>query len=172
MLTEPTRPVFVPLRNRQGDIVGFAAVDLADVHRVAELRWFHDATGYAASGSGSSKKTYLHRFVMGCPPGDGWEVDHLNGDKLDRRQANLRKVTRGQNKQNLVAYRGSKSQYRGVCWNESKQAWEASVRLGGKRVFFKRFKDEDEAGAAAAGARARLMPFTSENTEAPPRLAS
>lgn len=171
MLAEPTRPVFVPLRNRQGDIVGFAAVDLADVPRVAAHRWSLDQTGYA-KGAINRRRVYLHRFILHCHRSDGWEVDHLNGDKLDCRRSNLRKVTRGQNKQNLVAYRGSKSQYRGVCWSESKQAWEASVRLGGKRVFFKRFKDEDEAGAAAAEARARLMPFAPENTEAPPRLAS
>lgn len=34
----------------------------------------------------------MHRWIMGCRPGDAGriEVRHVNGDKLDNRQANLR----------------------------------------------------------------------------------
>lgn len=39
-------------------------------------------------------RTYMHRliasYVLGPPPGEGYVVDHINGDSLDNRACNLR----------------------------------------------------------------------------------
>lgn len=146
-----------------------AVIDLDDLEIAAAHTWRLEDNGYAGTRI-EGRRVYLHRLIMGCAHGDGIEVDHKNGDILDCRKGNLRRVTRGQNKQNLTAYVGSTSRHRGVCWNERKQKWEASVRMDGKRVYFARFGDELEAAQAASDARARLMPFSAENTELPPPL--
>jgi hypothetical protein len=99
------------------------------------------------------------------------EVDHINGDGLDNRKGNLRVVTRSQNAQNrLSAQANSKTGVLGVYWNKSRRRYEASVRVGGKRVFCRLFKTLEEASVAVAEARRRFMPYSAENTqEARPR---
>src|SRR3954452_24002591 len=46
----------------------------------------------------------MHRFILGPFPGK--EIDHVNGDGLDNRKANLRRATRTQNTANGRAWGG------------------------------------------------------------------
>ena len=59
------------------------------------------------------------------------EVDHINGNRLDNRWANLRQVTRGQNNRNARSY-GKTSKYNGVYWNQSLGGYMARVYHNGK----------------------------------------
>ena len=73
-----------------------------DEHLLAVHKWRVMTTHtkrYVHSAAGG-KTLYLHRLIMGLTPGDGLEVDHLNGNGLDNRRENLRVVTHAQNHQN------------------------------------------------------------------------
>ena len=76
-------------------------------------------------------------------------IDHINGDKLDNRIANLRNVTQGVNLQNLRRARvDSQSGLLGVHFDKSRGKWSADLRVGSKRLRLGRF-DSAEAAATA-----------------------
>ncbi len=99
---------------------------------------------------------YMHRLVIGAGPGE--EVDHKNGNGLDNRKDNLRIATHSQNLGNIGKPRLKKppsSQYKGVTWDKSKNAWAVFVATDGKypngrckRKFVGRFASEVEAAQA------------------------
>lgn len=101
----------------------------------------------------------LHRVVMDCP--EGMVVDHINGNTLDNTLKNLRIVTKGQNLQNRRgANRNNRSGIRGVTWTEPNKKWR--VKVGKRHVGM--FDTLVEAEKAAKEARAKYMPFSSENS--------
>jgi hypothetical protein len=101
----------------------------------------------------------MHRFLMGLDFGDRREVDHINGDKLDNRRANLRVVTHAQNGQNVRISIPRTSSYRGVYWITARGRWAAKAKLNGQDVWIGLFDDEREAALAAEAYRRSHMPF-------------
>ena len=87
----------------------FAMVDQEDFERVASMKWGGMQVG--ASDEVDERKVYvysrqprsgfvaLHRFILGLAKGEGI-VDHINGDPLDNRRANLRVGTYADNNSN------------------------------------------------------------------------
>ena len=142
------------LINRSGHTVGYVLIDPEDRHLLASHRWYIDSTGYASRGA-----VRLHRQILGLKRGDGLEVDHINGDKLDNRRENLRIVSHAENTQNV---RTKKGRLRGVYCDARDGVWYAQVKHAGKRHHLGRFKTPEEAAAAASAARLRLLPGTIE----------
>ena len=68
----------------------------------------------------SPQTLMLHRAVLRLEPGDRRIVDHINGDPLDCRKANLRIVTHSQNQLNGRIKRRGSSRYRCVCSRRGK----------------------------------------------------
>ena len=147
--------VRVQLGGRRGLIRGYAVVDKADAHLLAGRVWYLDDSGYAQSQT--LDRVRLHRLLM--QPGPGMTVDHINGDKLDCRQSNMRVVTQGQNSQNV---RTSKGSYRGVYRDGRDGAWYGQVKTVGKRYSTGRFSTREEARLAVMALRTSLLPFSQE----------
>jgi hypothetical protein len=72
----------------------------------------------------------LHRLLMRAPP--GCVVDHMNGNPLDNRGANLRVCTAAENSRNRRTQRGTHSGYKGVYIHHSGR-WQAVIRFEGKK---------------------------------------
>lgn len=72
-------------------------------------------------------------------------IDHINRDGLDDRIENLRPCTHQQNMQNRNRHKNSKSIYKGVSFNKSKNQWVAKIRFEGKQIVCGKFYDEKEA---------------------------
>jgi hypothetical protein len=89
---------------------------------------------------------YLHRFIMSAP--QGTTVDHVNGDGLDNRKANLRFATRSQQLANTRIHSHCTSGYRGVCWDKTRGLWIAKVGYRGKQINVGRYPTPEEAFAA------------------------
>lgn len=117
----------VPLSN--GDHV---IVDDADAPAVAGQKWHAAKRGintYAvANGPGGT--VYMHRFLLGLR--DGEVADHVNGNGLDNRRANLRRTDKKGNARNARRASGV-SGYRGVWPNGS--GWTAFIKVAGKRHY-------------------------------------
>ena len=63
------------------------------------------------------QKQTMHRLIMGFP--EGMEIDHINGNSLDNRRANLRAVTRRENARNTKRGKNNKTGVTGVFENKS-----------------------------------------------------
>jgi len=91
------------------------------------------AQTYYAYAKINGKKTALHRVVMGALPGD--EIDHKNGNGLDCRKENLRRVTHQENMMNRPMPRSNTSGVKGV--RERKGGiWAGKVTCRGVRYEF------------------------------------
>lgn len=96
----------------------YALIDADLLPQALAYSWYYcESKGYAwvqtnARIDGKRTPIKLHHLVIGVPL-EGFCVDHINGDTLDNRRANLRICTFNQNRQNQHKVRGTVS-YRGV----------------------------------------------------------
>jgi hypothetical protein len=126
-------------------------IDKSDLLIFAQYSWFsvkaHN-THYLYR-NGDSKTIAFHTEIMKTP--NGLEIDHINGDGLDNRKANLRIVTHLINQNNFVArpLRNGKSKYRYVNWCNSRNIWRVQVRYNDKTKTVGSYDDELEAAHAA-----------------------
>ncbi len=135
-------------------------LDRQDYYRFASFKWEiygSDNKFYAVRGvmAGSSRTTTvrLHRLIMDCPK--GLVVDHINGDSLDNRRANLRLATQAQNLYNRKKKKNTSSQFIGVSFNKSHRYWCSQIRVNGKSVWLGSF-DNEIAAAKAYDKAARM----------------
>lgn len=76
----------------------------------------------------------------------GFQVDHINHDKLDNRKSNLRIVTQQQNLMNRKVFKNNKTGFKGVSVYGEK--YRASIRKNGKREYLGFFKNPIDAAKA------------------------
>lgn len=95
---------------------------------------------------GKYRKFGLHHVVIGFPI-NGFVVDHINGNPLDNRRANLRIVTARENGLNRIEKRDGRksSQYPNVYWNKDKRKWQAYMKIDGQLKYLGRYDDENDA---------------------------
>lgn len=158
-----TNTVRVPLSKGH-----YALIDATDASEILAYNWYFQGR-YAMRVEGPRNKrkyTLMHRQLLKPPP--GLEVDHVNGDKLDNRRANLRLCTRSQNAANRPGLDGASSRYKGVAYEKRTGLWIATINnsyLGG----FER--EEDAAMAYDAAALERYGEFARldfDRSEVPP----
>lgn len=133
----------VPLRNGE-----FAIVDKADEELVRGFNWFLGSNGYVYADRGRWRIA-IHRLIAG--PADHEKVDHVNGNRMDNRTANLRIANSAQNGANRGPSRlksGKSSRFKGVSWSNTKQRWLVYVHHMGKTRYIGRYTDEVEAAKA------------------------
>lgn len=102
----------------------------------------------------ANRLVFLHCF--GIDPGE-FEVDHIDGDKLNNAIANLRLVTHKQNSENRKLGENNTSGYMGVCWIEQHQVWRAMITHNNRRIFIGHFKTAEMAHEAYEAKRAELF---------------
>jgi hypothetical protein len=151
----------IPLHARDGSVRAHVIVDAADAGWVVQWRWRLDGAGYASRAyreHGIQRTVALHRALLGHSDGDGFDVDHIDRDRMNCRRSNLRDVPRGKNVQNIPSKSGS-SIYRGVSWHQRARKWVAFVGVDGKSVYLGSFDQEGEAAEAARLGRLKYMPY-------------
>jgi hypothetical protein len=132
----------------------FAIVDKEDYEWLRKFKWFASGSEkypYAARAiypqKGVKIMLYMHRMIMNAP--EGFVVDHINGNTLDNRRANLRLATKRQNTCNMrVNKEGCSSKYRGVGWHKASKKWIAKISVERKRIHLGVFDSEVEAAKA------------------------
>lgn len=85
----------------------------------------------------------LHSFLTGWPL-----VDHINGDGLDNRRANLRPATPSQNSANRGPASNNTSGYKGVSLYRRTGRWRASVGIDGAQHHLGYFTEPIDAARA------------------------
>ncbi len=101
---------------------------------------------------GRPRTLSLHKFLT------GWDfVDHINGDGLDNRRANLRPATHAQNMANRRLNANNKSGFKGVYWNKGSRKWHAQIACDGRKHHLGFYTSVIEAAHAYDDAATRLF---------------
>lgn len=162
-MADDTSYTRVPVKIHGTQEFTWALVDDEDYPRVSKRKWGmspqqqyayrkdvayreHDGTSYYVMVT-------MHRFLMAAP--DGKDVDHINGNRLDNRRANLRLCTRSENLCNrpaLDVYMGNRpsSQYKGVtsCPQNKTNPWRANISVNNVATYLGCFPTEEDAARA------------------------
>ena len=139
-----------------------ALIDEADLELVSEHKW-HAVNGhntfYAQAkvkrADGSWTTILMHRLLLGLTD-PKIHADHIDGDGLNNRLANLRACTRAQNMRNTGAYSNNKSGFKGVHWNKQRGKWTAQIKCIGKIKHLGLFATPEEAYSAYCAAAKEL----------------
>lgn len=126
-----------------------ALVDEEDFAYLSQHKWrrtHHGRSSYVSTQI-AGKQTYMHRLIMNPP--DEIMVDHINGDGLDNRRANLRHATPQQNSMNRVRSKeNSASKYLGVFLGRDGKSWRAQIVVNTKLIYLGVFRTQREAALA------------------------
>jgi hypothetical protein len=144
----------------------YCVVDAADFERLSQWKWHANHPGsnpsrfYALRNrpvrdGGKRGIVSMHRQILDAPA--GIEVDHVNGDSLDNRRANLRLATSSQNHANQGKRSKNSSGYKGVSFVAQRNNWLAQISVDGKQMNLGRFPTRRD--AARAYDRAALEHF-------------
>ena len=84
-----------------------------------------------------SKAGYMHQLILRCPT--GFEIDHSDGNGLNKQKANLRVCTHKENTRNVGIRSDNKSGFKGVFWDTDRNKWKAVIQLNGEKMNLGRF---------------------------------
>lgn len=102
---------------------------------------------------GKRKRHHIHVWEQANGPiPDGYEIDHINGQRDDNRLENLRLVTRKENMQNAKQYSTNTSGVTGVSWSKSKSRWRAYLVSEYKQISLGYYADWFDAVCARKSA--------------------
>jgi len=134
---------FVPLTQ------GFQAIiDKDDVGLVSNHNWcvLQTKKSIYACRKANGTTVFLHRVILDAP--SGHSVDHIDGDGLNNRRANLRLATRAENNRNRKIGSDNSSGLKGVSFHKHAKKWQAQIRIEGKQVHLGYFREPAEAHKA------------------------
>jgi hypothetical protein len=140
-----------------------ALIDADDFERVSKIRWYPQPVSGSIYAMATScyyipkHHKRLHAFIMKAEPGQ--IIDHINGDTLDNRKANLRFVSAAENARNArrPTSVGKTSKFKGVYWDERRQRWVAGITCDGVQSHLGVFSEEADAARAYDEAAIRLF---------------
>lgn len=141
----------------------FAIVDAADAEWLGQWRWCFSGRrktadgGYASRGTWDGQRCsiiYMHRLI--AAPSGGEHVDHINGDKLDNRRANLRLCSPSENLCNKGPQCNNRSGFKGVSLHAASGRWSAQITRHGIHHYLGLFETPEVAAEEYNAAAIRL----------------
>ena len=135
---------------------GKVAIVDCDLFESLNAHKWHFCKGYAMR-NGPNLGTYqskilMHRVVCNTP--EGVQTDHINLNKLDNRQANLRLATGHQNRCNTEVQKSNRLGVKGVRFHKGR--FEARITVARKSLFLGNFSTCLDAALAYAIASQKL----------------
>jgi hypothetical protein len=134
--------VWIPLANGEWMLADRKSEALLSGHH------WHLAYGYAVNGS----HQLAHLFILDVPA--GLFTDHINGNRLDNRECNLRVVTASQNQFNTGVRVTNRCGLKGIQQRGDK--WVARIQANSKSHYLGRFPTKEAAVAARREAELEL----------------
>lgn len=136
---------YIVLYNKNGNKITSAIVDVADYEIVKPYKFNFSGRRYVRIPKKSKEGfTFLHQLLLRTQ----W-VDHMDGDSLNNRRANLRSCTNQQNQFNQKPQRGRLSEYKGVSIQRNRsKPYYARIYLDSVGTYLGSFLTEKEAALA------------------------
>jgi hypothetical protein len=129
-------------------------IDDADLAAVSRYRWHVGSRCYIRASTGrQGRHVTLHTMLMGTPA--GMVVDHINGDTLDNRRANLRVCTVSDNLKNRKRSKANRSGFKGV-YRAKRGGWVAEIKSDRMKYRLGYFPSAELAHEAYCAAAKRL----------------
>jgi len=126
--------------DRKGNITGYGIIDIWNIEKCKQYKWhINKSTGYLYN----NEVGLIHNFILEIK----W-VDHINRNRLDCREENLRLTTNQQNICNQGLHKNNTSGYKGVYWEKKANKWHAQIMYNRKCLYLGLFKDKKEAALA------------------------
>lgn len=121
-------------------------IDTKNISLVSKYDWRYN-NGYACAAI----HTYLplHNLIMGTPE-NGYVVDHINRNKYDNREDNLRIIKTKQNHYNKDT--------KGYRYDTKRKYYQAYIHIDDKFINLGTYKTEEEAIAARKAVNQYLFP--------------
>lgn len=136
-----------------------ALVDDKDYERVAAHRWYAERQNQNGvrvfrrfEEGGRLRWLGLARFILDASPGE--IIDHVNGNPLDNRRANLRACSHAENMRNRCRVAKNPSGFKGV-FAKRVGRWMARIGVDGTDHYLGTFSDPAEAARAYDAAALR-----------------
>ena len=123
-----------------------ALVDTEDYELLSSMPWHYTKstnTGYARNTGIGKESLYMHNFLMKTPK--GMQTDHIDGNGLNNRKANLKIVTYSENQQKAQLRVDNKSGIKGISFHKKQKVWMAHKKINNKNNFLGSFKDKNDA---------------------------
>jgi len=130
----------------------YTLVDEEDYYRFGKFVWSLNQYGYVVRNTAQKgirnpkninqspwkhdRTITLSREILSAP--DDLQVDHINGDKLDNRRANLRLATRAENCQNCGPRSTNTSGFKGV--KKAGDKWTVYIQAHRKQYYLGTYK--------------------------------
>lgn len=131
--------------NQKNDVVGQFLIDTEDLRKVKYHKWRYSHQ-HIVTGSGTGKIRELSHLILDIPKEqDKTVVDHINGNGMDNRKANLRICTQKENVLNKSGMCTNISGYIGVSFNSSRNKYEPEIRREKIRCHLGRYDTLQEA---------------------------
>lgn len=129
-------------------------VDDEDYEFLNQYKWHFTAKGYASRkvhfpssrAKQVGKEFLMHRVIAFATP--DYQVDHIDGNKLNNQKSNLRLCTNSQNHMNKKLQSNSSSGYKGVSFEKSINRYRAYINFEGKRYNLKTHSTPEQAAEA------------------------
>lgn len=173
-MTEPLAPraVVIPLNRMRNRPRYRTIIDEDDYDRVMRMNWAPQPSGLSVYAVTKSLRYIpkhhqrLHAYIIKAEHGQ--IVDHINGDTLDNRKANLRIVTAAENVRNSrrPTFVGKTSKFKGVTWHSGRERWLAKIAFEGVTSPLGVFSHEEDAARAYDRAAIELFGQYARTNEA------
>ncbi len=124
----------------------FTSVDDNIFNTISKTGWWINSYGYAVRQIRSGKKrinTYLHHLVL--EKKHGFDIDHIDRNKLNNQLSNLRYLKREQNNYNSGIHKNNTSGFKGISFVKSRNKWRAYIGGSKNRIELGQFKNKEDA---------------------------
>lgn len=115
---------------------------IEDYNKIKPYTWSINKNGYPMTKI-KGKSIEMHKMLTNYPI-----CDHINRNKLDNRQCNLREANLENNLYNKSRYKNNKSGYKGVYFDKQENKYIASIGYKKKQIKIGRYNTKEEAAIA------------------------
>jgi len=133
----------IVLRDRNNKETGRTQIDLGDIDKVINTKWYLTPSGYVIGGKPGVR---LHRYLVNAPP--NMDVDHKDQNKLNNKKDNLRLCLNEQNARNSPFSPRNTSGIKGVYWDKRRGKWAACICVNTKNIWLGYYEDIEKADKA------------------------